>query len=135
MLPLVAKYLPNLRLNEGFENLFEPIEPGLYAIEQDENGVCRLACRERGRLLCSLHRAALDLGLEPAWVKPRACTLWPLILGRRDSRLVLSIDPSAESFPCVRLCSHSRSKPCPAVTDIVRALFGRRVLADLLALD
>jgi len=133
LLPLVAKYLPDLRVRGGFENLFEPAGAGLYAIEQDERGTCRFAYRRRGTLLCSIHLAAIDLGVHPARVKPRACTLWPLWLIPRDGHLVLTLDPSSESFACVRLRSRPRQEPCPAVADIIRGVLGDRVLGDLLA--
>lgn len=135
MLPFVSFYLPGIRVPGGFANLFEPVEPGLYAIEQDDQDICRFAYRASGALLCSLHRAALDIGLEPARVKPRACALWPLSLSHRNGRLVLSVDRSAESFPCVRLVSPPRLKPCPAVDHIIRTMFGKSLINDLLALQ
>jgi len=133
MLPLAARYVQSLRNGDGYDNLFEPVGSNLYAIEQDDEGVCRLGYRANGTLFCSLHSAALDVGIKPARVKPRACTLWPLALGPENGHLHLSIDPSAPSFPCVRLISRPRSGPTEPVADIIRSLFGKRVLNDLLA--
>ncbi len=135
MLPFVSAYLPHIRVRGGFANLFDQIEPGLYAIEQDDQDTCRFAYRAGGTLLCSLHRAALDLGIDPARVKPRACALWPLSLLHRSGKLVLSVDSSAKSFTCVRFLSRPRSKPCPSVRHIICTMFGNRLINDLLALQ
>ncbi|MFH1741564.1 MAG: hypothetical protein ABIH23_21365 [bacterium] len=131
MLPLAARYLPDLRLEDGFDDPFETTESALRAIAEDENGNCRFAFRRQAILLCALHRAALDVGVDPARVKPRACTLWPLALGPDNGHLVLSVDPTAESFHCVRLRTRVGDIPCQPIADIIHSLFGKRFLADL----
>jgi hypothetical protein len=73
----------------------------LYALDTDEDGLCVYAWRdEEGAVLCSLHSAALEAGLDLRQVKPRPCLLWPLATGGSDPEY-LSVDPGALGYPCV----------------------------------
>ena len=132
MLPFAAEYVPDLKRGGGFEDPFEYAEPGLSAIEQDEDGACRFAYQRRGALCCALHQAALDAHMDPVQVKPRACVLWPLALGPGDGYWILSVDPSAESFACVKLRRHPRRQPGTFVIDTLLSLFGACFLLKLL---
>ncbi len=120
-----ARYAPHLRLASGrLENVFEPVGHGLYALDTDENGCCLFAFRDsRQQVLCSLHAAALDLGLPPFKVKPRSCALWPLTLSEDKPRIV-SVQEEAFAFPCNRRRKGRPARLHAGVSAIIREVFG-----------
>ncbi len=125
-----SKYARRLR-KPGFENPFERVGPGLYAIDSHEDGACLFAYRRRsGQTCCSLHSAALDLGLDPYAMKPQPCTLWPLALSE-DKPPVLGVQSDIRRFPCIRL----RRKPArhlySHIAETIGKLFGEDFLRDL----
>lgn len=101
VLPDAAQFQPAL-LEEG-----APLDPfdeteGGACLNTDEHGRCVFAFSgESGAPLCSLHAAALELGLPPMQTKPRACALWPLAL-TEDAKPTLSVQPGAYDFACNR---------------------------------
>jgi hypothetical protein len=97
-LPEAARYCPGLRIDGGYDSVFEEEEPGLYSIDTDEEGLCVFAYWSRGRTHCSLHSAALSLGLPLEAVKPKVCMLWPLHFS--DGNEVLSTIDDALLFAC-----------------------------------
>ena len=80
--------------------------------------------------MCSLHSAALELGLPPAQVKPRACALWPLALVKGDPPL-LTVQEGVLDFPCNRARSESSGGLDPGVAEIVEAVFGHAFLTEI----
>jgi len=125
-----AKYARRLR-KPGFENPFDPVEPGLYAIDTHEDESCVFAYRRRtGETFCSLHSAALDLGLDPYAVKPQPCTLWPLALSEDDPP-VLSVQSHIRRFPCIVIRPRPARNLDPAIADTIRTLFGEAFLEEL----
>ena len=120
VLPEAAKLCPHLKTNHGYDNVFEYVEPGLYALDTTEDGLCLLAYVADHRIRCSLHTVGTNLGLPLAKVKPEACLLWPLSLSEGDEVLSLAGDcafvpmhhTQAEtigpSFSIVRGCDRAR---------------------------
>ena len=47
-LPEAAKFCPHLKIGEGYANVFEKAERGLYAIDTHDNGPVFLACEADG---------------------------------------------------------------------------------------
>jgi len=125
-----ANYARRLR-KPGFENPFDRVEPGLYAIDTHEDESCVFAYRQRsGKTYCSLHSASLDLGLDPYAMKPQPCTLWPLALSE-DEPPVLSVQSGVKRFPCIWLRSRPAKKLYPDIAETIRVLFGASFLAEL----
>jgi hypothetical protein len=73
-LPLVEKYTPSIGGAPGYDNVFEEDEDGSFLIDADEDEQCVFAyMNEAEETLCSLHSAAIELGLPPVDVKPKCC--------------------------------------------------------------
>jgi len=100
-LPLASQYCPGLKDENGYDNVFDEVERGLFAIDTHENGLCVFAYPVHAGIRCSLHSVALQTGMLPHRLKPSACTLWPLVL-RDPPDAVLSICDDALQFPCNR---------------------------------
>jgi len=100
-LPLAARYCPDLKDNNGYDNVFDEVERGLFAIDTHENGLCVFAYHAHAGTRCSLHSAALQTGMSPHLLKPSVCTLWPLVM-REPPDAALSICDDALQFPCNR---------------------------------
>ena len=132
MMPAASRCAEGLATEDGLENVFEELFPGLLVIDTDERGLCVFAYRRgRGPVLCSLHSAAVAAGVDVGSVKPRACRLWPLAM--TDSRPhYLGVDPGAMAFPC----NTARPPETPGLDDgvaaIVRDVLGEDFLAELL---
>ena len=132
MIPESSRFARGLRDADGtYENPFEPVEPGLYALDTDEHGRCVFAYRDRqGVVRCSIHSAALKLGLEPYTTKPFVCTLWPLAL-TDDHPPVLTVQEDAYRFPCNRQLRVPGHALTPEVALIMDRLFGPEFLQAL----
>ena len=63
VLPEAAKFCPQLLVDGGYDNIFEEEEHGLFSIDTNEDGVCVFAYWSHDRIHCSLHTAAMNLGL------------------------------------------------------------------------
>jgi len=98
VLPVAAKRCPHLKTGEEFDNIFEEVEHGLYAIDTTEDGLCLFAFLSKRKIRCSLHTAASALGLPINQVKPKVCLLWPVSYSEDDEMLSLTDD--ALSFSC-----------------------------------
>jgi hypothetical protein len=102
----------------------------LYSLDTDEDGLCVYAWKdERGSVLCSIHSAALDRGLDLREVKPRPCLLWPLAESGSEPPY-LSVDPEAFKYPC------NRRRPFDgrlheSIRQHVGYLFGEEFLEEL----
>lgn len=130
VMPEASKYAPTLKEGRDFIDPFEEISDGT-CLATDEHGLCVFAYRDkRGATLCSIHSAALDLGLSPTETKPYACALWPLFLV--ESRPpILTVQDDAQEFPCnTRRGKNSRSLH-PGVADIITKMLGEDFLEDL----
>jgi len=131
-LPLVEKYTPSISGEPGYDNVFEEAEDGIFLIDADGDEQCVFAyMNEAEEILCSLHSAAIELGLRPVDVKPKCCSLWPLVLTGQPHP-VLSINRLFESFPC----NHKKAIPTGIDTGIqetIRIYFGASFLSELLS--
>lgn len=131
MMPEAARYARHLKTRGELHDPFDETDGG-DCLATHRDGRCVFAYRNReGATLCSLHSAALELGLPPAKAKPKACTLWPLYLveGRNAC---LTVQEGALDFPC----NHKRRANArgldPGVADIVRSILGEKFLEKLL---
>jgi hypothetical protein len=131
-LPLVEKYTPSIGGAPGYDNVFEEDEDGSFLIDADEDEQCVFAyMNEAEETLCSLHSAAIELGLPPVDVKPKCCSLWPLAL-TGGPHPVLSINKLFESFPC----NHKKTTPTgmdSGIQEAIRIYFGASFLSELLS--
>jgi len=129
LLPEAAKLCPRLKTQAGYDNIFDEIEPGLFALDTDEKGLCLLAYKSGGKIRCSLHSAALKLGLSPAKVKPQACLLWPLSASE-DNRF-LSLGDDTLSFRCVSRRRKLARTIAPALLETIKLVYGADFSARL----
>ena len=130
-LPLAEKFAPSLNCKGGYDNVFEEAEDGSFFIDADENERCVFAySTTEGETLCSLHSAAIDLGLPPVDVKPRCCSLWPLAL-TKGPQPVLSINTLFNAFPCNHQKAVSKGID-PGIQETIRTYFGASFLSELL---
>lgn len=125
-----SRFAPALKAGGEYLDPFEETEGGT-CLNTDEDGRCVFAYEDaRGATLCSLHSAALELGLPPAQVKPRACALWPLALVKGDPPL-LTVQEGVLDFPCNRAQGESAGGLDPGVASIVEAVFGQAFLTEI----
>lgn len=124
-LPAASRFCRRLASRDGLDNVFDEAESGLFALETTSEGRCILAYRKHGRILCSLHSAALSLGIPIEAAKPLACILWPLALGEGDPA-PLTVHPDALSFKCNSVRKGTGRKLCPSLGDMVAAVFGTK---------
>ena len=123
-LPIVARYVEALKSSDGFENVFEDEENGLYSLDKNERGFCIFTYFDQGGCpWCSLHSAALDMGLRPAEVKPRCCSLWPLSYVDSNPPL-LSLHEDALSFACNRRLPPENTDLDQGLADLMLPVFG-----------
>lgn len=126
-MPMASEYSDGLMSGESFGNVFEELEPGLYAIDEGELGVCVFGYHgAKDEVLCSLHAAAMQRNYKPEEAKPRGCVLWPLAMSE-DKPLSLSVDSDAFLFPCNKQ-REGASTLDPDIADIIKKLFGKAFL-------
>jgi hypothetical protein len=92
VMPEAARLCPHLGADDGYDNVFEQVEPGLYAIDTTEDGLCLFAYKARRKIQCALHTVALKRGIRLEEVKPKACLLWPMIFSEGSEALSLTDD-------------------------------------------
>ena len=129
VLPEAARFCPHLAAGDGYENIFDEVEPGLFAIDTDDDGLCLFAFRSGRRVRCSLHAAAAVLGLPPEKVKPKSCLLWPLSFS--EGKEVLSLIDDAPAFRCNTLRRGRSRRLAPAFVTAMDAVYGRGVVEQL----
>jgi hypothetical protein len=100
VMPEVVKRCPHLEAGDGYDNVFEYVEPGLYAIDATEDGLCLFAYAARRKIQCALHTVAMERGVPLATVKPKTCLLWPMTFSEGEEFLSLTDD--ALLFHCNR---------------------------------
>jgi hypothetical protein len=122
-LPEAARFCAHLRTADGYDNVFEAVEPGLYSIDTDEDGLCVFAYWKNNRTHCSLHTVAETLGLPLSEVKPKVCMLWPLHFS--DGEEVLALISDAFLFQCnTRKPPGSRSLS-PGFIEALEGVYGK----------
>lgn len=122
VLPMVVKFCPHLKTAGGYDNVFEEVEPGLYALDTTEDGLCVFAFRSNHTIRCSLHAVGLTQGLPLGKVKPKACLLWPLSFSDGDEFLSLAND--ALSFKCVFRRRNRSRRLAPALGEAIGLVYG-----------
>ncbi len=130
MLPVLRRHFPEHSVPRDRRSVLRRITAGRYVLRKNDDGCCELSYRtDDGRLLCTLHTAALEEGIPLRKAKPRLCLLWPLSLSRADLPL-LTVQNGVRSFPC---CSSRPSAPTlhEGVAETVRMYFGADVLEDI----
>jgi hypothetical protein len=122
VMPEAAKFSPGLLTGHGYDNVFAEEEPGLFSIDTDEDGLCVFAYWSRNRIHCSLHTAAVKLGLPLEQVKPKVCLLWPMHFSDGDEVLAMTND--AFLFACnARKAPGSRSLS-PNFVETIELVYG-----------
>jgi len=132
LMPEAAKFAPEVGEDGEFENPFDPVERGRWAIDcHEDSGACAFSFRDKkGCGWCSLHAAALELGLDPYQQKPEVCTMWPLALAEGDPP-VLSIQGDVYEFPCAWKRRGTPKQLYPDIAANVKAIFGEAFLEKL----
>jgi ribosomal protein L32 len=125
VLPEAARLCPHLETDAGFDNVFEEVEPGLYAIDTTEDGLCLFAFRSSNTTRCSLHAAASAAGLPLEQVKPKACLLWPMTFSEGDE--VLSLTNDALSFSCNSPRASRSRRLSPSLMEAIKMVYGKSV--------
>lgn len=125
VLPEAARFCPHLETDEGFDNIFEEVEPGLYAIDTTEDGLCLFAFRSSNTIRCSLHAAASIAGLPLEQVKPKACLLWPINFS--EGLELLSLTDDALSFSCISLRGSQSRSLAPSLMEAIRRVYGEGI--------
>jgi hypothetical protein len=122
VLPEAARFCPHLLTAQGYDNVFEEEEPGLFSIDTNEDGLCLFAYRSRHRIHCSLHTVAMTLGLPLEQVKPKVCLLWPMHFS--DGEEVLAMINDAFLFNCnTRKAPGSRTLS-PGFVEAIEMVYG-----------
>lgn len=129
VLPEVVKLCPHLRTAGGYDNVFDEVEPGIYAIDTTESGLCIFAFVSDHRIRCSLHTVGLTLGIPLAQVKPKACLLWPLAFSEGDT--ALSLEEDALSFRCNSRRRNPSRRLSPALGEAIGLVYGNDLRAEL----
>jgi len=122
VLPLAAELCPGLKGQRGFDNVFDEVERGFFAIDTHEDGLCVFAYRCEAGIRCSLHTVAGRIGVPSHQVKPYACTLWPLVM-QEPPDAALSICDDALRFPC-NSRRKAKSPISPEILDSIKSLLG-----------
>ena len=133
-IPLASRYAPRLRDGDDYLNVFDDDDDGSLVLDADEDGYCFFSYQPgQGRVLCSLHTVALDLGRPPHQMKPFCCTLWPLCL-EGGKKPILTIHQDAFEFPCNQCRPSGVTNLDPGLAAIIQSLWGKDFLDRILAL-
>ncbi len=122
LLPEAAAFCPHLRSCGGYDNVFDEVEPGLYAIDTTEDGLCLFAFVADKKVRCSLHAVAIARGLPLAKVKPASCMLWPLGLSEGDD--VLLLDDTAVEYECTDQRPRRSKRLSAAFRESIELVYG-----------
>ncbi len=122
VLPEAARLCPHLVTDDGYDNVFEKVEPGLYAIDTSEEGLCLFAYAAQRRTQCALHTVAVKRGIPLAQVKPKACLLWPMTFS--EGAEALSLTDDALLFHCNVLKRKGSSPLSPSFTAAIELVYG-----------
>lgn len=132
-MPLAARYAPGLVAGDTARNVFDDDDDGSLVLDTDPEGYCVFSYRsDPNQVLCSLHTAALDIGLPPHKIKPFCCTLWPLSLEGRKN-LLLSIHHDAFEFPCNKRRPPNSTDLDPGLAHIIQSLWNKDFLNKIIA--
>ena len=131
LMPHCTRYAPELAPGRAFDNPFDKAEGNLFVIDERQDGTCAFAYTNRkGHTLCSIHSAALDLGLDPYKTKAAACVIWPLALSE-DKPPILSVQDDIYRFPCNTKRRAGAKRLDAGVAEAIASLFGPAFLHEL----
>ena len=122
LLPEASAFCPHLRSGEGYDNVFEEVELGLYAIDTTEDGLCLFAFVSDQKIRCSLHAVATAHGMPLAKVKPAPCLLWPLSLSEGDEVLLLA--DNAFEYKCTSQRRKRSKRLSAAFAEAIELVYG-----------
>jgi hypothetical protein len=122
VLPAAARLCPHLKAGKGYDNVFDEVEPGVYALDTTEDGLCLFAYVSQNKLRCSLHTVAMTLGLPLGKVKPKACLLWPMNFSEGEE--LLSLTEDALSFRCNSRRRKASLRMCPSFVEAIEVVYG-----------
>ncbi len=126
-----SRYARHLTGPEGLTDPLSETDDGLACMDTDEDGLCLLAfADDTGRRRCALHAAAVELGHDPAAVKPQPCWLWPLALSEDDPP-ILTVCAGAEQFPCNRLLKRPARSLDAGLAEIVDGLWSPELARNI----
>ncbi len=115
---------PDLATEDGYENVIEPVDDGLYCIDENGDGQCVFAYAHGDEMRCSLHSAALRLDAPIPTAKPRSCLLWPLAISGGRAK-TLSVVDDAMTFHCNSRRRSGAKTLHPSVIEILDDVFGK----------
>ncbi len=122
IMPEVVKLCPKLETDDGYDNVFEYVEAGLYAIDTNEDGLCLFAYTAERKIQCALHTVGVIRGIPLAKVKPKACLLWPMIFSEGEEALSLTDD--ALLFHCTTPKRKGPGRISSSFTDAIDIVYG-----------
>ena len=126
MFPAASAY--NMFLAGSFppDEVFREEDHSNFVIRSNRHNYCVLSYEgDSGQPLCTLHTVALEQGISPAGVKPRCCTLWPLVIDEEEPIPELTLHPDAFHFVCNTRREGPRPSLDPGVAGIIEAVWGR----------
>lgn len=122
VLPAAAKLCRHLATGDGYDNVFEKVDAGLYAIDTTDEGRCLFLYESRRRLRCALHTVAVENGLPITAVKPKSCLLWPMTFS--EGAEALSLTDDALDFSCNAAKRKGPASISPAFLEAIELVYG-----------
>jgi hypothetical protein len=130
MLPAVRRLFPERTELRDRWSVLRRIGAGRYVLRKNARDSCILSYRDDdGRLLCTLHTAALRDGVPLQEAKPQLCLLWPLSLSRAEPP-VLGVQDGVRDFPCCA-SRHPDGQLHPGVAETLQLYFGPDVADEI----
>lgn len=131
LMPHCQRFARHLRAGGDFANPFEPSGDGLYVVDEQEDGACAFAfTNASGAMWCSIHAAALDLGLDPWKWKSQVCIIWPLGISEGRPAL-LGVQEGVFQFPCNKRTRRRRKRLDTGVASCIARVLGDEFLKRL----
>jgi hypothetical protein len=126
----VARLVPAVRDDDGYENLFIDDHPDLL-IDSGDDGACPFLYRTRRHALCSIHTVALQTGRSLRAFKPAACRHWPVLLVPSGAAIRVTVQPAALAIGCVAPRAELPDRPTvfEAYRDEIEEMCGPDALA------
>jgi hypothetical protein len=131
LMPQCRTFARHLRAGGDLENPFEPSGDGLYVVDEREDGACAFAFSDAtGAMWCSIHAAALKLGLDPWKWKSQVCIIWPLGISEGRPPL-LGVQEGVFQFPCNKKPRRRLKHLDPGVSACIARVLGSGFLKQL----
>jgi hypothetical protein len=99
---VISSYCHDLKTDNYYKNVFEKYGDR-FMIDHNSKGYCVFSYFDKeGYLRCGIHSAALEVGINPKFLKPLNCIIWPLSIKEERSYKVIEL-ASSDEWPCVNL--------------------------------